>query len=113
MNVDAGFFSLGGQDVLEGKTLYVDFYDHKGPFLFFWNAFELLFGGKNGLFLWDTLSLTSVFYAVFLLAKEFGYRGWQLFSWERFFSLAIALSRVGIPFARCFFLILLMASIFT
>jgi hypothetical protein len=79
MNVDAGFFSLGGQDVLEGKTLYVDFYDHKGPFLFFWNAFELLFGGKNGLFLWDTLSLTSVFYAVFLLAKEFGYHGWQLF----------------------------------
>jgi hypothetical protein len=78
-NIDAGFFVLGGQEVLNGKILYLDFYDHKGPFLFLWNAFELLFGGKNGLFLWDSLSLSSVYFAVFLLAQEFGYRRWHLF----------------------------------
>ncbi len=41
-----------GRGIVEGRTPYVDFYDLKGPYLFFINALgQLLHRGRLGIFL--------------------------------------------------------------
>ncbi|CAG0967925.1 hypothetical protein ANAEL_01013 [Anaerolineales bacterium] len=41
---DNGVFLYGGQQLLAGKTPYLDFWDHKGPLIYFINALGLLIG---------------------------------------------------------------------
>jgi 4-amino-4-deoxy-L-arabinose transferase-like glycosyltransferase len=41
---DNGVFLYGGQQILAGHTPYLDFWDHKGPLIYFINALGLLFG---------------------------------------------------------------------
>ena len=48
---DSAIFSLLGKSMLNGKTLYKDLFDHKGPVLFFIEALGHLIGGRNGIFL--------------------------------------------------------------
>ena len=38
---DNGVFLYGGQQLLAGKTPYLDFWDHKGPLIYFINAIGL------------------------------------------------------------------------
>jgi hypothetical protein len=45
---DASAFLTIGQGLLDGKTPYIDFFDHKGPLLYFINAAGLLLGGNAG-----------------------------------------------------------------
>jgi hypothetical protein len=46
-----------GQGILEGKTPYVDFFDHKGPLLYFINALGLFLGGERGVWFLEFLLL--------------------------------------------------------
>lgn len=41
---DSGFFMYASQQLLQGKTLYVDVWDSKGPLIFFINALGLFIG---------------------------------------------------------------------
>ncbi len=41
---DSGFFMYASQQLLQGKTLYVDIWDSKGPLIFFINALGLFIG---------------------------------------------------------------------
>jgi hypothetical protein len=46
-----------GQGILEGKTPYVDYFDHKGPLLYFINALGLFMGGERGVWFLEFLLL--------------------------------------------------------
>ena len=65
-SIDTNFFMMTGRDVLAGKTPYLDFYDHKGVYVFYFNAFMVLLGGRSGVFIVELLVLT---YSFFMLAE--------------------------------------------
>ena len=44
MDRDSGVFIYTGKQVLDGKIPYLDVWDHKGPLLYYINAFGLLLG---------------------------------------------------------------------
>ena len=48
---DSAIFSLVGQGITQGKFLYVDLFDHKGPVLFFIEALGDLLCGRTGIWL--------------------------------------------------------------
>ena len=60
---DNGVFLYGGQQLLAGKTPYLDFWDHKGPLIYFINALGLLLGKGSRWGVWITefvfLTLTA------------------------------------------------------
>jgi hypothetical protein len=49
---DGGFFLYAGQQILDGKTPYQDFWDSKGPGIFYINALGLLLGGGSRWGVW-------------------------------------------------------------
>ncbi|MFV0469758.1 MAG: hypothetical protein ACK5MK_12620 [Dysgonomonas sp.] len=65
---DSAIFTLLGQAFLDGKTPYVDFFDHKGPVIIFIEALaQLIAPGKSGIFALQTLSL---FVTLVLICKS-------------------------------------------
>lgn len=62
---DASFFSLVGRAILEGKVMYRDYFDIKGPAFFFWEAFgQLIARDRLGVFILQCI--TALFAAYFL-----------------------------------------------
>ena len=60
-NGDNAIFLLLGKGITEGKTCYVDLFDHKGPILFFIEALGLTIGGRTGVWCIECLgALLSV-----------------------------------------------------
>ncbi|MBO5323892.1 MAG: hypothetical protein J6A88_07330 [Oscillospiraceae bacterium] len=57
LGLDSAIFSLLGKGIAEGKDLYTDLFDHKGPVIFFINALGHQLGGRNGIFLIQCFSL--------------------------------------------------------
>lgn len=71
---DAGYdydmFVMGGEFVRRGFTLYVDYFDNKGPYLFFINALGLsLVPGKWGIYILEVANWTVVFALLYQLGK--------------------------------------------
>lgn len=68
---DAALFSLLGKGVVQGKILYTDLFDHKGPIIFFINALGHMLGGYKGIFFLQCvaggISLTFLFYIAKML----------------------------------------------
>lgn len=68
---DSALFSLLGKGILQGKILYADLFDHKGPIIFFINALGHLLGGYNGIFalqiIFGMISLTFLYYSAKML----------------------------------------------
>lgn len=61
---DSSIFMLIGKAISMGKNVYTDYFDHKGPILFFINALGFyMTGTKTGVFIIQCvmLSLTSIF----------------------------------------------------
>ena len=48
INRDSGIFFYAGREITLGKLLYLDVWDHKGPFIFYINALGLLLGNRAG-----------------------------------------------------------------
>jgi len=69
---DNGVFLYGGQQVLQGKIPYADFWDHKGPLIFYINALGLLAGGGLRWGVWGTEFLFLFFTGgvIFLTARN-------------------------------------------
>ena len=59
---DSCVFKQMGLAILQGKTPYVDLFDHKGPILYLVNALGLWIGGRWGLFSLCVLNFTFVLY---------------------------------------------------
>jgi hypothetical protein len=68
---DPNFFNLFGQLMLKGETPYVDIFDHKGLYIFWFYAFGNLLGGKPVLFLMEMLWFTCDFYFLFKIFDLF------------------------------------------
>jgi len=66
---DNGFFLYGGRQILNGKLPYVDFWDHKGPLIYYLNALGLWLGRETR---WGVWFLEVVF---MISAAFLGYRG--------------------------------------
>lgn len=72
-NGDSGIFQEMGICLLQGGTPYVDLFDHKGPFLWFIQAFGIWISPKWGLMLTQSIFLFStliVWYKSALLMTE-------------------------------------------
>lgn len=70
--LDSAIFKTMGLAILQGKTPYVDIFDHKGPILYLINALgQLLIPGRMGIFLIQILALTTSLFFLFRLAKLF------------------------------------------
>lgn len=79
---DSGFFMYAGSQILKGKLPYIDFWDSKGPGIFYINALGLFFGkgSRWGIWLLEYIFLTissHLFYRS--VAKKWG-RGAALLS---------------------------------
>ncbi len=70
--VDSAFYRFIGKSILQGKTLYTDIWDNKGPVLFFIQAVGALNGTRNAdLSLIFPLQVLSVFLSVFLMYEAY------------------------------------------
>ncbi len=61
---DSSIFMLIGKAITQGKNAYTDYFDHKGPILFYLNAFGYaLTGSKAGIFIIQCvfISITAIF----------------------------------------------------
>lgn len=58
--LDSGIFQYMGYTILQGKVPYTDFFDHKGLFLYFFNALGLLLNKSWGILLLQILYMTMV-----------------------------------------------------
>jgi len=72
---DQAVFLLEGKAILQGKTPYIDLWDHKGPLLYFLNAFGLVLGGGNRIGVWLLEMAMACFaygFAYRALVRRFG-----------------------------------------
>src|SRR3990172_8300854 len=69
---DNGVFLYGGQQLLAGKTPYVDFWDHKGPLIFYINALGLLIGSGSrwGVWILEFVFLLLTALGLFRISSE-------------------------------------------
>ena len=70
VNDQSIFYYLGAM-MLKGKTPYLEVFDHKGLYLFYYSAFGLMMGGKVGFFILQTLFLTSIYFFMMKALIEF------------------------------------------
>ena len=69
---DSAIFITVGKSILAGKFLYKDIFDHKGPVLFFIEALgQLIFEGRLGIFILQTISLTITNIFLFRISNFF------------------------------------------
>lgn len=71
---DAAYFMLTGRQVLHGAVPYLDFFDVKGPFLFFIQAWGQGIGGRSGIFVVQFLFFSATVLLLFALARLFVHR---------------------------------------
>lgn len=68
---DSVIFKSMGLAIIQGRTPYVDYFDHKGPILYFINALGQLFiSGNSGLFILEIIATFVVFVFLFKSAKK-------------------------------------------
>lgn len=75
---DSAIFALIGKGMTEGKTLYADLFDHKGPMIFFINMFGMRLAGRTGIFvmqwLFGSVSLVLLYFTGKMLLPDGAFR---------------------------------------
>lgn len=70
--MDSCVFKTMGRIITQGKTPYVDFFDHKGPILYFINALgQWIYPGRLGIFAIQVLWMSFTLLFLFKLAELF------------------------------------------
>ena len=72
---DGGFFLYAGQQILDGKIPYIDFWDSKGPAIFYINALGLWLGGGSRWGVWFVelfFAFTTILILYRALLKKWG-----------------------------------------
>ena len=68
LNPDSGIFVYIGREISRGKLLYLDAWDHKGPLLFYINAFGYSLGKRTGIWVVEyfllALSTTAGYHVI-------------------------------------------------
>ena len=70
VNDQSIFYYLGAM-MLKGKTPYLEVFDHKGLYLFYYSAFGLMMGGKIGFFILQVVFLTFIYFLLMKALLEF------------------------------------------
>jgi hypothetical protein len=65
---DSGIYLYIGSELLKGKTIYVDVWEHKPPFIFYVNALGLLLGGGSAWGIWG-LEVAFLFFTLLISYK--------------------------------------------
>ena len=79
--MDSAVFKTMGLAILKGKIPYVDIFDHKGPILYFINAFgQWLIPGRMGVFLLQVVGLSVALFYWFKTANLFINKIWSFLS---------------------------------
>ncbi len=79
--MDSAVFKTMGLALLQGKTPYLDIFDHKGPLLYFINAFaQWMIPGRSGLLLLQTIGMSIALCFWYKTARLFCSQRWSLFS---------------------------------
>lgn len=68
---DSSIFIVVGKAIIEGKILYKDIFDHKGPILFFINALGYSLGGIKGIFFLQIINLTIIQILIYRISLLF------------------------------------------
>ena len=69
---DSLIFKHMGLSIIQGKVLYIDLFDHKGPFIFFVNALgQLIVPGKIGILILYTINFSAVLLLWYKISKLF------------------------------------------
>ena len=93
---DSAIFSLLGKGITEGRQLYTELFDHKGPVIFFLNALGYWLGGRTGIFLLQCVEG--------LISLVFLYNTAKLFRPDKgAFSLKECLILSGIAYTQFFY----------
>ena len=109
---DSAIFSLLGKGITEGKRLYLDLFDHKGPLIFWIDALGHLIGGNSGIFLLECAALlvsAGFLYTAARLLRPDGLSGLQfsllfLAGYTMFFrtlQLGNSTEEYSVPFLAC------------
>ena len=70
---DSGIFLYMGRELLSGKTIYSEVWDHKPPFIFYINELGVLFSNDSGWGIWGielVFLLVTVSFSFFTLRKK-------------------------------------------
>ena len=70
INSDSPIFMLIGRGIAEGKTCYVDLFDHKGPVMFFIEALGWAIAGRTGIWLLECAAMLVCIAAIGGICKE-------------------------------------------
>ena len=70
ITIDANFFRWTGKEILEGKTPYLDFYDHKGPLVFYFATLGQLIHPIYGHWVLDFVLHFFAFFFLSLAVSE-------------------------------------------
>lgn len=69
---DAAYFMSMGRAIVHGAIPYVDFFDQKGPFLFFIQAFAMfIIDGRTGAFVTEYIFFLSTCILMYVIARQF------------------------------------------
>ena len=68
---DSGIYLYLGKQLLSGKTIYAEIWEHKPPFIFYINAFGLWLGGSSG---WGVWGVEVVFLFLTVIISYFTLR---------------------------------------
>lgn len=69
---DSLIFKHMGLSIIQGKALYIDLFDHKGPFIFIVNAIgQWIVPGKIGVFILYTINFSFVLFLWYKISKMF------------------------------------------
>ncbi|MCL1943247.1 MAG: hypothetical protein FWF54_06850 [Candidatus Azobacteroides sp.] len=62
---DDSLFILIGKSILDGKILYKDLFDHKGPVLFYMDSLgQLIYPDQTGAFIYTVINLSIILYVI-------------------------------------------------
>lgn len=70
-DIDSSVFIVMGKSMINGKVLYTDVFDHKGPIVYLINALALLISPHIGLFILECILITIGTIYIFKTAKIF------------------------------------------
>jgi hypothetical protein len=70
--IDSSVFLTIAQGILHGKLPYVDFFDHKGPLVYFIDTLGLFIGGFTGVWLLELLFMVVSIFFAYKTARFFG-----------------------------------------
>ena len=68
---DPNMFYYMGKLFVNGYTPYIDFFDHKGPYIFYFTALAHILGGKFGMILLHTIVFGIFYFFVFKIYEEY------------------------------------------